>query len=102
MKLAYLLFKDAPQLKTKGEPDEAIADIRVLTDGKSMPLPWINATAMQMAEYQMSISEVMLAWESTQPYLVEISKGKREEWTLQEQPSGEHVLRPKPVLDEPV
>lgn len=98
MKLAYLLYKDAPQMKDREQPDEMVAEVKQVD--KSMPKPWVNCTPTQFAEYQMSIAPIMQEWSLTQPYMVEVERGKREAWTLQPQADGTTQLRPQSALAE--
>lgn len=80
-KIAYLLFKDAPHLKQKGEPDSMIAVTHALTEADSdYPAPFITTTpnlyALKCREmYQ---DPEFLEWQNAQPRLVEVD-GKREE-----------------------
>jgi len=94
MKFRYITFKDAPHLKTKGQPDEMIAEIREMEVGeKNPPKPWTVATPVQLVEYENSIADKMLAWQKTQPFLVEVD-GQRQERLIID---GE--LKPRPSLE---
>lgn len=95
MKLRYILFKDAQHLKTANQPDEAIAETHLMADGEQdPPAPWKVATPTQLAEYQHSISDVMMKWQMTQPFLVEGEGGARQERFL-----IDGKLQPKPTLE---
>lgn len=92
MKLRYLTFKDAPHLKDKGQPDEMIAELHVMGDNeKSPPKPWAVATPTQLAEYENSISSVILDWTKTQPHILDGKEVVYLDGKLQPRPSLEPI-----------
>jgi len=81
-------------MKDRSQPDEMVADVKILGEDELAVLPYIEATPEQFNEYLSSISSIQQAWEKTQPFLVETTHGKREERIMLD-----GKLQPRPALE---